>query len=281
MQIACTLPEEFSMDHTISTRPPTLSPFRFDSTPQGEADVDPDQIAVRDGNSANDSGWGYDGFGFGDILDIVNPMHHIPVVSTIYRQLTGDEIAPAPRALGGAIFGGPVGLVAAIGNQIFEAETGSDIGTATLAMMSGSGRAGETAKPDGGGETSASQVAFSSTRPDQAAPRTSPIVAVTQAPLPGSVNPMEVSNRAGLFSKKDRPVQAAINQNQTAPTESQGSKKPLQAASANALDRLIARSKSAATASTAGDSPQIPTDPANVHQWMLRALGKYETMPKG
>jgi hypothetical protein len=92
---------------------------------------------------------------------------------------------------------------------------------------------------------------------------------------------MEASNRAGLFSKKDRPVQAAAHQAGAAPIESPGSIKVLQSAHANRLDRLIARSKSAAMASSAGDSPQIPTDPANVHQWMLRALGKYETMPKG
>jgi hypothetical protein len=159
------------MDHTISTRPPTLSPFRFDSTPQGEADVDPDQIAVRDGNSANHSGWGSDGFGFGDILDIVNPMHHIPVVSKIYRQLTGDEIAPAARALGGALLGGPVGLVTAIGNQIFEAKTGSDIGTATLAMMTGSRGAGETARPDGGGETTSQHLRWRAPARGQIKPR--------------------------------------------------------------------------------------------------------------
>lgn len=269
------------MDHTISTRPPTLSPFRFDSTPQGEADVDPDQIAVRDGNSANESGWGSDGFGFGDVLDIINPLHHIPVVSTIYRQITGDEIAAAPRALGGAVFGGPVGLVAAIGNQIFEAETGSDIGTTTLAMMSGSRNADQATTLDGTGEAPTPQLALAGARPDQIAPRTSPIMTVTQAPLAGLANPMEASKRAGLFSPKDRLAQAPINQARSAPTETQGSSKTLQAAPASALDRLIAQSKSAAMASSTGDSPQIPTDPANVHQWMLRALGKYETMPKG
>ncbi|MBT5049270.1 MAG: hypothetical protein HOM58_12290 [Rhodospirillaceae bacterium] len=34
------------------------------------------------------------GFSFGDFLDIINPLQHIPVVSTIYRMVTEDEIGP-------------------------------------------------------------------------------------------------------------------------------------------------------------------------------------------
>ena len=53
--------------------------------------------------------FGEDGFTFGDILDIVNPLQHIPVVGTIYRKITGDTIAPAMQIAGGALFGGPLG----------------------------------------------------------------------------------------------------------------------------------------------------------------------------
>ena len=53
------------------------------------------------------------GLSFGDLLDIVNPLHHIPVVSTIYRMVTGDEIGMRARLAGGALFGGPIGFAAA------------------------------------------------------------------------------------------------------------------------------------------------------------------------
>ena len=33
-----------------------------------------------------------DGFGFADLIDIINPLHHIPVVNVIYRNLSGDAI---------------------------------------------------------------------------------------------------------------------------------------------------------------------------------------------
>ncbi|HMM75901.1 MAG TPA: hypothetical protein PJ986_09340 [Gammaproteobacteria bacterium] len=53
--------------------------------------------------------FGDDGFGFKDILDLVNPLQHIPVVGNVYRKLTGDALAPAIRVAGGALFGGPLG----------------------------------------------------------------------------------------------------------------------------------------------------------------------------
>lgn len=52
---------------------------------------------------------GGDGLSFRDILDIVNPLHHIPIIGSLYRKLTGDTIDPAMRVAGGALFGGPIG----------------------------------------------------------------------------------------------------------------------------------------------------------------------------
>ena len=72
--------------------------------------------------------WGADGLTFGDILDLINPLQHIPVVSTIYRAITGDEISPGARIAGGALFGGPIGLALAAVNAVVETATGEDIG---------------------------------------------------------------------------------------------------------------------------------------------------------
>lgn len=81
--------------------------------------------------------WGEDGFTFGDLLDIVNPLQHIPGISQLYRELTGDEIAYGPRVMGGALFGGVIGLVAALVNVIVDDETGKDIGEHAVAMLFG------------------------------------------------------------------------------------------------------------------------------------------------
>ncbi|WP_343564446.1 hypothetical protein [Kiloniella sp. b19] len=67
-------------------------------------------------------------FGFFDFLDIINPLQHIPVVSTIYREITGDELHPTSRIFGGALYGGVPGAVSSIINAITEDTTGKDIG---------------------------------------------------------------------------------------------------------------------------------------------------------
>jgi len=79
--------------------------------------------------------FGEDGLTFADFLDIINPLQHIPVISSIYRHLTGDEIDPASRLAGGTLFGGPIGLVAAVINVGIEQETGQDVGEHVIAMM--------------------------------------------------------------------------------------------------------------------------------------------------
>ncbi|MEX2482164.1 MAG: hypothetical protein WD928_15005 [Gammaproteobacteria bacterium] len=53
--------------------------------------------------------FGADGFTFGDLIDLVNPLQHIPIVGSYYRKWSGDEAAPAMRVAGGALFGGPLG----------------------------------------------------------------------------------------------------------------------------------------------------------------------------
>ena len=88
--------------------------------------------------------WGDDGFGFDDFIDMINPLQHIPVVSSIYRAVTGDEIAPGARMVGGALLGGVTGMVASAANVMVEQATGSDIGENVMAIFEGSTPAART-----------------------------------------------------------------------------------------------------------------------------------------
>ena len=74
--------------------------------------------------SSDDSG----SMSFLDIVDVINPLHHIPGVSTVYRELTGDEISPAARIAGGTLYFGPIGFLAGTVNAVVESVTGDDIG---------------------------------------------------------------------------------------------------------------------------------------------------------
>jgi hypothetical protein len=48
---------------------------------------------------------------FGEFLAGLNPLHHLPVIGTIYREVTGERIAPVMQVLGGGLFGGPLGML--------------------------------------------------------------------------------------------------------------------------------------------------------------------------
>ncbi|MSP41377.1 MAG: hypothetical protein EXR70_23060 [Deltaproteobacteria bacterium] len=72
--------------------------------------------------------WEKPDFSFGDFLDIINPLQHIPIVSTIYRNLSGDQIGAVPRVIGGALWGRLGGLVTGVINSVVEWFTGKDIG---------------------------------------------------------------------------------------------------------------------------------------------------------
>ncbi|HSR72768.1 MAG TPA: hypothetical protein VLL72_10350 [Kiloniellales bacterium] len=74
---------------------------------------------------------------FDDLLDLVNPLQHIPIVSTVYRALTGDAIEGPARILGGFLYGGPFGFLASIADTLFAQATGRDVGATVVAALTG------------------------------------------------------------------------------------------------------------------------------------------------
>lgn len=72
---------------------------------------------------------------FSTLLDIINPLQHIPLVSTLYRELTGDDISAAARMVGGAVFGGPIGFASASANVLLEQASGDDVMGHALALF--------------------------------------------------------------------------------------------------------------------------------------------------
>ncbi len=100
-------------------------------------------IAAADGparpageTTANDGFFGQDGLTFADLLDILNPLQHIPLIGDIYRAITDDRISTGARLAGGALYGGPLGLLGALANTAVEEATGQDIGGNVLALFS-------------------------------------------------------------------------------------------------------------------------------------------------
>lgn len=105
--------------------------------------------------------WENDSFGFGDVIDIVNPLQHLPIVATFYRNLTGDQIGAAPRVIGGAVWGRVGGLIAGAVNSVVEWFTGKDVGDHLYAALFGPPKgapAALAAKPPTGHEKAVAPV---------------------------------------------------------------------------------------------------------------------------
>ncbi len=83
--------------------------------------------------------WGNDGFNFADILDIINPLQHLPIISKFYRQQTDDEASEGSRLLGGVVFGGLIGgiggVLSALTNSVIRHETQRDLGDYLIAEI--------------------------------------------------------------------------------------------------------------------------------------------------
>jgi len=108
------------MPEAISSLPSATAPIRHAS----ETDGAPDTHEIAFNELWQDK---KEGISFSDVLDIVNPLHHIPVVSTVYRMITGDEIGMGARMAGSVLYGGPMGLLGAGVVAAVEEATGNKI----------------------------------------------------------------------------------------------------------------------------------------------------------
>ena len=99
----------------------------------------PSEHLVPEQTTLDDSFWGKDGFTFGDIVDMFNPLHHLPVVSNFYHETTQDDVCEGAKIIGGALFGGLIGGVAGIfgsmANSAIRHETSQDVSEHLIAMV--------------------------------------------------------------------------------------------------------------------------------------------------
>lgn len=90
--------------------------------------------AATQSAQASDSGSFLD-----EVLDVINPLQHLPVVGTLYRAITGDKIGDVAQVAGDTLYGGVIGLGSSVANLIFKDATGKDFGDTVLAFVEGLG----------------------------------------------------------------------------------------------------------------------------------------------
>jgi hypothetical protein len=248
--------------------------------------------------------------GFHDLLDTINPLQHIPIVSSIYRWLTGDQPGNVARIVGDGIYGGPIGLATGVAAVTLKEETGKDPGEMVMALITGSDT-----------DTGKTVVADASSTPTAAAPEVSPspsssaatpdpaaaplrvaqasTTAVAEQPAPPATSPFLSPPAIPLFKSKTAVAPSATTPN-TTPAEqaflaqnayfqratagqrggpSTGRQMaapiPLQLTGQRVPGAILRPPTSVASAPepTAASMPQ--NSPADVPQRMLEALDKY------
>ena len=97
-------------------------------------DVPASTSALSLANGADNTNVTAPSLSFGELLDVVNPLHHLPVVGNVYRELTDDKISAVARVSGGLLYGGPLGGAVSLATAAVEEHAGHDI---TSAVASG------------------------------------------------------------------------------------------------------------------------------------------------
>jgi hypothetical protein len=238
--------------------------------------------------------WKNKSFGFHDLLDIINPLQHIPIVATVYRYLTGDTIGNVARVAGDTLYGGPIGLAAGVISAGVEMDTGKDIGDHIVAMLTGDSSDPAPSATAIAKNTPPVTVA-AATRPTAAIPLTRPATTIDDP-------------RQAFFARAEAARQQAggsagepgrVFSNHVVPLEGPAAAlarrriigSPFTAAPAGAAPRSILQPAASDTASPAiraslatSDGPAPATmalpnnPPINISQQMLDALDKYARM---
>ena len=123
-----------------------LTPDRLSPGHRARAGIDMDE--TEDG-PAGKFWTGDDGPSFGDFLDMINPLQHIPVISAIYRAISGDEIGDGPRTVGSVIYGGPVGMLLSGMTALFEEASGDTVLNTVARLFDGGDGDGDAGRGHG------------------------------------------------------------------------------------------------------------------------------------
>ena len=155
---------------------------------------------------------------FHHILDVINPLQHLPVVGTIYRAITGEHIGPIEKIAGDGLYGGILGAATSAADVAFEAITGKSVEDTVLAWLKGGDNVAVA-----NARVAAPKIAFNASLPSADMPALSGEVAVAQtdngmAALMASMNAQGLSGdmatralAAYRRTQQPTPVVASLN----------------------------------------------------------------------
>lgn len=148
---------------------------------------------------------------FHHVLDVINPLQHLPVVGTLYRAITGEHIGPIEKIAGDGLYGGIWGAATAAADVAFEQLTGKSVEDTVLAWIKGDDTTAVAAA-----KVSAPKIAFNTALPSADMPSL-PDTAIASAQA-GTGNALLASmNAQGLTGDMAMRAMAAYRRSQVTP----------------------------------------------------------------
>lgn len=235
--------------------------------------------------------WAGDHFSFHDLIDAINPLQHIPVVSTIYRAVTGDTLGNAARVVGDGIYGGVIGVIAGLVDVSVIENTGKDIGGNVMEALGLDGdsktqSASVYTASDPSPTSSNSPVPVPTAKPAPPPLATAPAVAQAAAPAPAQAPiPMAAAAPTGiplaqtqpqLMPLNNAPKMMALNSQARAfPIDTSAEGILALKTTANSTPRPVALN---IPAGTLAPNQRIPLTGAEFAQRMSDGLDKYKAL---
>jgi hypothetical protein len=149
---------------------------------------------------------------FHHILDVVNPLQHLPVVGTIYRAITGEHIGPIEKIAGDGLYGGVWGAATSAADVAFEAVTGKSVEDTVLAWLKGDGKTAVASV-----KVAAPKIAFNTPVPSADMPVLPGDTAVASAATGNSTALLASMNAQGLSGDMAMRALAAYRRSTAAP----------------------------------------------------------------
>jgi hypothetical protein len=222
------------------------------------------------------------GFGFRDILDIINPLQHLPVIGSIYRWLTGDRPGVVAQIAGDALYGGPIGFGVSVLSAATEDSQGRDLGEQAITAIFGnhassstSAVAAQTPAAPAASPVATSSAAVPAASTAAAAPPLPTVAPMPMAlparqpiPLYGGLTAAMPPTAAQAFEAHQAALERSITAGRTGPTPTPPV--PLVLPAGTLLNR-----PPMVPAPAPGAPPPNPAQPIDVPQKMLDALDKY------
>ena len=190
-----------------------------------------------------------DEFTFSDFIDTVNPLQHIPVLSSLYRAATGEKINNTAQIVGdtvyGGLLGGVTGIATALAGQVIKEETGKTPEEHVLALF-------QDNAPSATNDPQPTQVAMNDAKPVIAPPPPSNVVDAKDT----SIEDTEETEEADDSEQDNETPETELAQQQPTPEKAPEVKTPTAVA-------------------TSTDTPAIAPAPTGA----INRLAKYRANP--